>query len=139
MKHFVFRFECFMKQWVFSQVSRFSLELPVFIFDSMIQWRIFLTYLGTSSKWHDSLPFRKTPNRSPSFTHLRSRRNSPQNPTTSFPRLSDIAFDVVRFGLELKNPITFWWLKRWTCGDLHMMQSATPSELWKPICVVEIR
>jgi len=60
-----------MKQWVFISSLEVLLRTTgpyLWIFDS--KWQIFLTYLGTSSKWRDFNPFRKTPNWRPPFSPI---------------------------------------------------------------------
>ena len=67
MTHFVFRFELYENLSFLSSLEVLPRTTDPYLWISDSEWRIFLTYLGTSSKWREFLPFRKPPNRHPPF------------------------------------------------------------------------
>jgi len=91
---FVFRFELYENLSFLSSLEVLLRTTDPYLWIPDSEWRIFLTYLGTSSKWREFLPFWKPLNRRPPFppirsrvhTHFRSRWISPQiwdNPSPS--------------------------------------------------------
>jgi len=109
---FVFRFEFYEKVSFLSshKVLLRTTNPYLWIFDS--KWRIFLTYLGTSSKWRDFIPFRKNPQidvlHFPPFrfrvhTHFRSRRISSQirDDPSSSGNQSSVGFSSLRILFSL--------------------------------------
>jgi len=87
---YVGRFELYENLSFLSSLEVLLRTTDPYLWISDSRWRIFLTYLGTSSKWREFLPFRKPPNRRPPFfplfrfrfhAHFRSRRISPKSET----------------------------------------------------------
>jgi len=58
---FVFRFEFYETVSFLSSLEVLPRTTDPYLWISDSKWRIFLTYLGISSKWRDFLPFRKNP------------------------------------------------------------------------------
>jgi len=89
---FVGRFEFYETVSFLSSLEVLLRTTDPYLWISNSKWRIFLTYLGISSKWHEFLLFRKPPNRRPPFspirsrvhTHFRSKWISTPNPRRSF-------------------------------------------------------
>jgi len=58
---FVFRFELYENLNFLSSLEVLLQTTDPYLWISDSKWRIFLTYLGTSSRWRDFLPFCKNP------------------------------------------------------------------------------
>ena len=65
---FVFRFEFYEIVSFLSSLEVLLRTTDPYLWISDSKWQIFLTYLGTSSKWRDFIPFREPPNRRPPFS-----------------------------------------------------------------------
>jgi len=114
---FVWRFELYENLSFFSSLEVLLRTTDPYLWISDSKWRIFLTYLGTSSKWREFLPFRKPPNRrlhsSPFHfmvhTHSCPRRNSSPNLRRSFIR---------HWSASLRRDLLYLLVSHFLCHDV---------------------